>query len=151
MLSKGEQSQSKLANPRTGVRLTAFFLLALLVRLIPLGHYVTPDEPIWVMRAIQFADAVRARDWAAVAQTGHPGLTTMALGALGVRIMRWLHPAEAATHLAWIRNIAWLAPENSAAFLPLAYFLSAGRVLVAVVTSGTATVAIGVELSTGVG
>jgi len=108
----------------------AIFIVALLVRAAPLGHYVTPDEPIWVLRAIRFADAVAARDWAAIPQTGHPGITTMALGALGVRITAWLQPTEAAEHLAWLHNLAWLAPENGEAFPHLAFFLPAGRILV---------------------
>ncbi len=110
--------------------------LALLVRWMPLNRYITPDEPIWVQRSVAFADAVAARDWAAIPQTGHPGLTTMALGALGVRLSAWLHPAESAGHLAWIRNIAWLAPENEAAFPHLAFFLPTARFLVMLVTAG---------------
>ncbi len=116
-------------------RAGAIFLLALVVRLIPLGLYVTPDEPIWVMRSVQLADALAAGDWGAVPQTGHPGLTTMVLGALGVRLTQLVAPAESAAHLAWIRNLAWLAPENDAAFDHLAFFLPAGRVLVALVTA----------------
>ena len=113
----------------------AIFIVALLVRAAPLGRYVTPDEPIWVLRSVQFLDALTSGDWAAIPQTGHPGLTTMALGALGVRIMTWLSPAEAAAHLDWLRSLAWLAPENGEAFPHLMFFLPAGRWLVMVVTS----------------
>ncbi len=127
------------------LRVMAIFALALLVRLAPLNRYVTPDEPIWVQRSVAFADAVAARDWAAIPQTGHPGLTTMALGALGIRLTMWLRPAEAAVHLAWIRNIAWLAPENDAAFEHLAFFLPAARLLVMLVTAA------GVALVYGIG
>ncbi len=116
-------------------RLLAFFILALLIRLVPLGYYVTPDEPIWVFRAVKFADAVAARDYAAIPQTGHPGVTTMLLGALGVRLTMWARPIASQAHLAWIRNMAWLAPENAAAFPHLVAFLGAGRVLVALITS----------------
>lgn len=119
----------------TPLCLIAIFTLALLVRLAPLNRYVTPDEPIWVHRSVAFADAVAARDWAAIPQTGHPGLTTMAVGALGIRLTTWLRPVETATHLAWIRNIAWLAPENDAAFAHLAFFLPAARLLVTLITS----------------
>ncbi|MBN1877539.1 MAG: hypothetical protein JXA33_25175 [Anaerolineae bacterium] len=113
----------------------AFFFLAFLVRCVSLGRYVTNDEPIWVMRAVQFSDAVAARDWSSIPQTGHPGVTTMALGALGVRLTTMLNPVEAEMHLNWIRSLAWLSPENSKAFPHLAYFLTVGRVLVAIVTS----------------
>jgi hypothetical protein len=119
----------------------AVFLLALLVRLAPLGRYVTPDEPIWVLRSVRFADALAAGDVTAIPQTGHPGLTTMALGALGVRVTAALRPAASAAHLAWLRNVTWLAPENHAAFPHLVFFLPAGRALVA------ATTALGVALA----
>ena len=111
----------------------AIFIVALFVRLTPLGLYVTPDEPIWVMRSVEFLQAVEAGDWADVPQTGHPGITTMALGALGVKTMAWLQPDAAADHQDWIARMAWLAPENAEAFEHLTFFLPAGRVLVAIV------------------
>jgi 4-amino-4-deoxy-L-arabinose transferase-like glycosyltransferase len=112
-----------------------FLLLALLLRLAPLGRYVTPDEPAWVYRSIRFADALAARDWAAVPSTGHPGVTTMWLGALNVTLCRLLSPAESTTHLDWIGRMAWLDPENSEAFRHLAFFLPGGRIAVALVTT----------------
>lgn len=120
---------------RATVLSAAIFLVALFVRLAPTGLYVTPDEPIWVHRSIQFLRAVETGDWAQVPQTGHPGVTTMALGAAGVKITQLLQPAAAETHLDWIDRMAWLAPENAAAFHHLAFFLSAGRAVVATVTS----------------
>ncbi len=129
------RSSTALASARRWRLSLALFVVAMVVRLAPMGRYVTPDEPIWVLRAVRFGDAVAAGDWAAIPETGHPGLTTMALGALGVRLTAWLHPAEAAAHLTWIRQMAWLAPENGAAFTHLAYFLPAGRLLVALTTS----------------
>ena len=113
----------------------AIFIVALFVRLAPLGLYVTPDEPIWVLRSLRLLAALESKDWSAVPQTGHPGMTTMALGALGAWLTMQLHPAEAAVHLDWAERIATLAPENSAAFPHLVYFLPAGRVLVAVVAA----------------
>ena len=120
---------------RIAILSAAIFIVALSVRLVPLGFYVTPDEPIWVMRSVEFLQAIKAGDWAGVPQTGHPGITTMALGALGVKAMAWLQPDASAAHQDWIASMAWLAPENAEAFEHLAYFLPAGRVLVAVVTS----------------
>lgn len=113
----------------------AIFIVALFVRLAPSGLYVTPDEPIWVHRSIQFLDALEARDWARIPQTGHPGITTMALGAAGVKIMQLLQPTTAAVHLDWIVRMAWLAPENADAFDHLSFFLPAGRALMAGVAS----------------
>ena len=107
----------------------------LLLRLAPLGRYVTPDEPAWVYRSVRFADALSARDWAAVPSTGHPGVTTMWLGAAGVAVHRLLDPATSLAHLDWIRRLAWLAPENGEAFRHLPFFLPWGRVAVALVTT----------------
>jgi 4-amino-4-deoxy-L-arabinose transferase-like glycosyltransferase len=111
------------------------FVIALLFRLAPLGRYVTPDEPAWVYRSVRFADALAARDWAATPSTGHPGVTTMWLGALGVAARRLASPDQSAAHLDWIRPMAWLAPENGAAFRHLAWFLSWGRAAVALTTA----------------
>jgi hypothetical protein len=110
-------------------------ILGFLLRICPIGRYVTPDEPAWVYRAIRFVDAVAARDWTAVPSTGHPGVTTMWLGAAGVAVQRWLAPSASAAHLGWIRRLAWLAPENGEAFRHLAFFLPGGRVAVALVTA----------------
>ncbi len=113
----------------------SLFIVAFLLRLAPLGRYVTPDEPAWVYRAIRFTDALAARDWTAVPSTGHPGVTTMWLGSAGVAVQRLLAPAESTVHLDWIRRMAWLAPENGEAFRHLAFFLPWGRVTVALVTT----------------
>ncbi len=133
--SAGAGKSRWFALSRAGRCAAALFVLALLVRLVPLGHYVTPDEPIWVLRSVRLLDAVTAGDWAAVPQTGHPGFTTMVIGALGVQLTTWLQPAAALEHLAFIRDIAWLAPESSSAFPHLAFFLTSCRVLVALVCS----------------
>ncbi len=113
----------------------AIFAVAVIVRLIPLGLYVTPDEPIWVLRSHQLLTAIETGDLSAVPQTGHPGMTTMALGALGIWLTERISPAEAAVQRDWIGRIASLAPENGAAFPHLVAFLPAGRTLVALVTS----------------
>ena len=85
----------------------SFVIFAFLLRLIPLGRYVTPDEPMWVYRAIGFADALAARDWTAIPSSGHPGVTTMWLGAAGIALRRLLDPIESAMHLEWIRSLVW--------------------------------------------
>ncbi len=116
------------------VGLLLLAVLGFLLRLAPLGRYVTPDEPAWVERSIRFADALASRDLAAIPSTGHPGVTTMWLGAAGVAVRRWLSPAESTAHLNWIRQLAWLAPENGEAFRHLIPFLPWGRVVVALVS-----------------
>lgn len=110
-------------------------IFALALRLIPLQRYVTPDEPAWVYRSIRFSQALAAGDVAAVPTTGHPGVTTMWLGGIGLQIHRWLSPDEAAVHLEWLDGLAGLSPQSAAAYHHLAFFLPAGRILVALVTS----------------
>lgn len=125
-------------SPRRGISIVLISVLAVtgfFLRLAPLGRYVTPDEPNWVYRSIRFRDALAARDWSAVPSTGHPGVTTMWLGAVGVTAARWLNPVRSADHLNWIRNLAWLAPDNGAAFPHLAFFLPYGRIAVATTTT----------------
>jgi len=110
-------------------------LVGLLVRLFPLSRYVTPDEPVWVYRSIRFADALVAHDWAAIPSPGHPGVTTMWLGAAGVAVRRWLDPSGTDADLNWVRRLAWLSPENDEALRRLGAFLPYGRVAVAITTT----------------
>jgi hypothetical protein len=82
----------------------AIFVFALAPRALALGRFVTVDEAYhWFERARLFLAAIRAADWAATNLIGHPGVTTMWLGALGVAA----HQALAAWHLA-----AWPDPEQ---------------------------------------
>jgi hypothetical protein len=80
------------------------FVLALLPRIWPAGHVVTVDEAYhWFARAERFLQAVQQGDYAATNLIGHPGVTTMWLGSLGLLLQQaaagvgWLPPAEAAT------------------------------------------------------
>lgn len=110
------------------------FILALLPRLVALGQYITPDELNWVHRSVQFHRAILAGAWADTLTTGHPGVITTWAGALGIQIQLWLRPSDMAAY-EWITKLAWLAPENTAAFPQLATFLSAGRAAVAALNS----------------
>ena len=57
-----------------------------LPRLVAIGRYVTPDEPTWVYRSIQFREALLAGDWAGTLVAGHPGVITTWLGAIGASV-----------------------------------------------------------------
>jgi Dolichyl-phosphate-mannose-protein mannosyltransferase len=62
------------------------FLLALallLPRLLQLSHYVTVDEPLWLIRSANFYHALAAGDWKDTFQREHPGVTIMWAGTLG--------------------------------------------------------------------
>lgn len=65
------------------------FALALALRLAGLDSFLTPDENLWATRTTQFLAALSANDWAATNVTGHPGVTTMWAGSVGL-IARWL-------------------------------------------------------------
>lgn len=66
------------------------FGLALLPRVLAPGDFWTTDEARhWSQRAERFLQAVQQGEWAATNQTGHPGVTTMWLGAIGSSVYRW--------------------------------------------------------------
>jgi hypothetical protein len=110
-------------------------ILGFLLRLAPLGRYVTPDEPAWVDRSVRFADALARGDWRTIPVTGHPGATTMWLGALGVQAARTIYPGESSAHVDFVCNMAWLSPESGAVYPHLVYFLPWGRTAVVLATT----------------
>ena len=112
----------------------ALFLLALLPRLAALGRYITPDELTWVYRSILFREALLDQRWADTLTAGHPGVITTWLGAAAISLQMAMQPASRAAY-EWATHLAWLAPDNAAAFEQLALFLSSGRLAVALVNS----------------
>lgn len=72
----------------------ALFFLALLPRVFGLGHFLTPDENLWIGRAAGFIDALSRGDLAGTFQVGHPGVTT-----------RWT--AGIAMLLQYLPGVAW--------------------------------------------
>ena len=123
-----------LARWRIGVFLLFIFILSLLPRLSGLGRYITPDELIWVFRTVQFREAVLAGAWSDTLVSGHPGITTTWLGMVGINLQLWLLPDSRSAY-EWITHLAFFMPDNMAAFDHLAGFLTAMRVMVAVVNS----------------
>ncbi len=119
---------------RKGVLLAGVFAAALLPRLLALGRYVTPDELIWVFRVVQFDQAFWAQRWADTLVSGHPGMTTIWLGLLGMRGQMLVYPADRAVY-DWLTHLAFFMPDNVAAFSQLAVFLTGMRLAVAVVNS----------------
>ncbi|GAB4164474.1 MAG: hypothetical protein Fur005_24810 [Roseiflexaceae bacterium] len=74
------------------------FLAALLPRMIGLNDFYTIDEGYhWPGRVERFSEALANGQWAETNQTGHPGVTTMWLGALG----RQLAFAQGITDPGW--------------------------------------------------
>jgi 4-amino-4-deoxy-L-arabinose transferase-like glycosyltransferase len=97
----------------------AIFLLALLPRLGAIDRYVTPDELRWVDRSLRFSTALSHGDFASTMQSGHPGVTTMWLGSLGIRLA---HPLPA--------TLPAFDPQNAEVAHFLAQYLTAARLSV---------------------
>jgi hypothetical protein len=58
-------------------------LAIVMVRIIAIDQYVTPDEDNWVYRSANFYYALGQRDFASTYQKEHPGVTTMWAGVAG--------------------------------------------------------------------
>lgn len=110
------------------------FLLALVPRLAAVNRYITPDEPVWVYRALRFREALLAGNWAETLVAGHPGVTTTWLGTLAMSVQLALSPGSRAAY-DWLTRIAALTPDNVEAYRQLAVFLTGGRLAVAIVNS----------------
>ncbi|MBI5563476.1 MAG: glycosyltransferase family 39 protein, partial [Chloroflexi bacterium] len=111
------------------------FALAVFARAGALRNYVTPDEPAWVLRSLNFSQALARGEWAATAQMGHPGVTTMWLGSLGIAIKRAADPSASTEAIAWLNGLPSLAPENAEAFKRLGVFLTFARLAVIIVNA----------------
>jgi hypothetical protein len=62
----------------------AIFLIAFLPRVFALDIFLTLDEPRWVERSVEFFSGLLSHDWVRTSQRGHPGVTTMWAGTLGL-------------------------------------------------------------------
>jgi 4-amino-4-deoxy-L-arabinose transferase-like glycosyltransferase len=85
-------------------------VVALLPRVLGLADFITTDEAYhWVARTERFAGAIADHRWAATNLTGHPGVTLMWLGSLGLSLERfavgqgWAGAPTPIEHLAWLR------------------------------------------------
>jgi 4-amino-4-deoxy-L-arabinose transferase-like glycosyltransferase len=99
------------------------FVTALVPRVWGLGGFVTVDEAMhWQQRVADFASAIGDGRFAATILTGHPGVTTMWLGTLGLLLERTLlafgllmEPAPYLERLALLRLPVALANAAGAA------------------------------------
>src|SRR5215210_4337945 len=64
--------------------LAFLFALALCVRLVGVGLFITPDEDNWMRRTGNFAYGLQSNDLWMTFQSGHPGVTTMWIAWLGI-------------------------------------------------------------------
>ncbi|MEM7330899.1 MAG: glycosyltransferase family 39 protein [Chloroflexota bacterium] len=110
------------------------FFLAIFSRLSAINRYITPDELIWVFRSIQFTEAMRDARWIDTITSGHPGVITTWIGALGIQIQLLFQP-ETQVSYDWLTKVAWLTPTNIEALRELSVFLTAGRLGIIVLNS----------------
>src|SRR5512137_3173312 len=85
------------------------FGVALFTRTGALKQYVVPDEPSWVWRSLHFSEALAQGQWADTAQIGHPGVTTMWLGSLGILVKRAADPVASSDAIQWLSRLSYLA------------------------------------------
>lgn len=102
-------------------------LATLAPRAAGLADFLTTDEAYhWISRTERFATALAEGRWGATNLTGHPGVTLMWLGSLGLQLERlavgmgWAAPPDRLGHLAWLRIGPVLA---HAIAIPAAYLL----------------------------
>src|SRR5512139_1672478 len=118
------KSPHRLLSPTCVLLCLVIFLSALLPRLGALGRYITPDELRWVDRSLHFTEALSRGDWVATIQSGHPGVITMWLGSLGIRLQHAL-PA----------TLPEFDPQNAEVVRFLAQYLDAARLPVILVVA----------------
>lgn len=107
----------------------AIFFLALLPRLGALDRYVTPDELRWVDRSIRFSTALSQGDFASTMQSGHPGVITMWLGSLGIRLGHSLPATLPAFDPQNAEVVRFLAQYLTAARLPVIFVVAINLVV----------------------
>src|SRR5919199_190076 len=61
-----------------------FLLLALAIQFAGPYRFLTADESNWLQRTFRFAAALDRRNWDGTYRSGHPGVTVMWLGLLGL-------------------------------------------------------------------
>ena len=67
----------------------AIFSLVFLIAFLPRAVYPVSWAMQWFIRAVRFGDAVLARDWEGTYQRYHPGVTTMWLSGIGLKLFGW--------------------------------------------------------------
>jgi len=111
------------------------FLVGLLPRVLSLSAFITWDEPMWTYRAVRFMAALAEGRWADTFVVGHPRVTTMELGAVGIALSRLLSGGPPAADWAWLRDLPHLDPRNLEALRRAAAFLPAARLPLAIVAA----------------
>lgn len=113
--------------------LCVLFLLAVMTRLPGIDLAITADEGYWMQRTVRFGAALARRDLASTYRSGHPGVTVMWTGVLGIgpgRLAQFLPP----------QYVSYTVLEASDGYLPA---LAAARRAVVLATSALSVLAVG--------
>src|SRR5579859_3125167 len=114
-----------LRTPAFGMVLSA--VIALLPRIMGLSDFVTTDEAYhWITRTERFRDALIHNNWVATAQSGHPGVTLLWLGSLGMAFERLAASHGLIPEPPLLIYLAWLRMPSAlleALLVPCAYLL----------------------------
>ena len=131
--SHEDSASLKTQNLRSWLYALGVFVLALLPRIWDLSAIITPDERRWVERSVAFFSALLQQDWVSTFQEGHPGVTTMWTGTLGLwgKYLQSYSDMPLPQYLAQVTtrpsvSLEYLAPTR----LPTAILTALGIVLV---------------------
>jgi hypothetical protein len=95
------------------------FIIALLPRIFDLGLFITSDEPLWLTRSMSFSEALLTGRLAETLQTGHPGVTTMWTGSLGL-VLAYLQRGPSTPFLEFLQALPHNFERIDATLLPWA-------------------------------
>jgi 4-amino-4-deoxy-L-arabinose transferase-like glycosyltransferase len=107
----------------TASLMLVLLLIALPLRVLNLADFATTDEVYhWIGRVERFSYAIANQRWSETNQTGHPGVTVMWLGSLGLALERAFvgYGSSTIEHLAWLKLPAAILQSL---IVPLVYWL----------------------------
>ncbi len=98
------------------VLLVLVLSISLFLRLAALDVFTTSDEALWHERSREFSEALATGEWEETYQKGHPGVVTMWLGTIALRL-EWLQqPLPVADD--WVRRLMHLAAPTPGVGIP---------------------------------
>lgn len=105
-------------------------ILIFLLAFAPRAGYPVSRSDLWYLRSIRFADAVLARDWINTFQRTHPGVTTMWLAGVGIKVFAFGRGVSSAQLMGDApAQPGIVAGAYTAGMLPLAAAIAAGIAL----------------------
>jgi len=86
----------------------AISLVSLMPRIAGLTGFLVLDEYLWLNRSRNFTIALMRSDWVETMQTGHPGVTTMWTGSLGLWLYGLRHQLfDQHGYLPFLQSLSW--------------------------------------------